>query len=325
MQQIDKNTFFEITENFAFVPFTQSKGWWAKNTINKDENRSAFFVDALEKPTIACMGYVMKRFGLKLLIIEGECLLDDKNIDSKKIRYFYREITQTGFDMVETNSSLPYNALYEIGIRQAGYLRPVGLFSTQLSIIVGLQGDVLYNKQRTGNLKNTEKNSLTLEYAQNTTNEHIKQYVAMHKEMSSRKQFADTISFEKIKSLLSDANFYLFFVKKDENYIAGNIVYARNNAAIGVYSCTSPQGRDVYAGFFMKDKIYAFFKEQDYFTFDYGRISPAAHKKNDLFIAKNGVKGDYVLYCGEWSWYKRQIYRPLMYFVKKYLMKKIEL
>jgi len=323
MEKIDKTLFFDIINNFAIVPFTQSRGY-IEMSDGGNQNRYMFFVDSLEKPSIACAGYIMKRFGLKLLIIDGECLCDEKNIDSKKIRDFYKEIAQAGFDMVEVSSSLPYNALYEIGIRQAGFLKPVGLFSTPLTIVVDLQHEISYNKQRTVNLKNTEKFSLALEYVQNPTDEHINRYVVIHKEMSDRKQFIDTVNFDRIKILLSDTNFYLFFVKKGKNYVAGNIVYARNNAAIGVYSCTSFEGREVYAGFFMKDKIYSLFKEQGYFTFDYGRISPAAHKKNNLFIAKNGVKGDYLLYCGEWSWYKRQIYRPLMYFVKKYLFKRVE-
>jgi len=129
MKIIDKNTFFDITQSFDYVPFTQSKGWWAMNSLT-DENRFAFFVDCIEKPAIACMGHIKKSLRLKMLQIEGECLLDEKDIESKQIREFYKEITQAGFDMVEVNSSLPYNALHEIGIRQAGYLRPVGMFST---------------------------------------------------------------------------------------------------------------------------------------------------------------------------------------------------
>ncbi|MDR2684050.1 MAG: hypothetical protein LBB53_01550, partial [Prevotellaceae bacterium] len=90
MQQIDKNTFFELTKDFDFVPFTQSEGWWAYSSV-KDKNRYLFFVDNSEKPSIACMGYVIQQFRLKMLQIDGECLLNEKEIDSKKIREFYKE------------------------------------------------------------------------------------------------------------------------------------------------------------------------------------------------------------------------------------------
>ena len=56
-----------------------------------------------------------------------------------------------------------------------------------------------------------------------------------------------------------------------------------------------------------------------------GRIVPS-HLLNlkGVFDFKDGIHGEYVIYNGEWSWYKKQYYRPLIYFVKKYLLKKRE-
>jgi len=325
MQQVDKNTFFEITENFDFVPYTQSKGWWALNSV-KDENRFQFFVDSLEKPTLACMGYTMKRFGLKLLQIEGECLLDEKNINSKKIRNFYKEISQAGFDIVEVNSSLPYSALYEIGIRQAGFLKPVGLFSTSLTILLDLKQPIEYDKNWQKNLRRTEKYQLNFVPVISPVDKDIDDYILMHSEMTNRKGFKDGLSYEKLKVLLQDETFVLFFAETAEKErIAGIITCAKNQFAISIFSATSLKGRQMSSSYFLDDKLYHYYQKQDYFSFDCGRISPSAHKKNDIFLFKNGVKGNYVLCCGEWSWYKRQIYRPLMYFVKKYLFKRIEI
>jgi hypothetical protein len=324
MKIIDKNTFFDIIQTFDFVPFTQSKGWWAYNST-EDENRFAFFVDSLEKPTIACMGHVKNFAWLKMLQIEGECFADEKNIDSKKIKEFYKEITQAGFDMIEVNSSLPYDALYEIGIRQAGYLKPVGLFSTPLSILIDLQKPIEYDKNWQKNLKKAAKYQLEFSHISHVNEKDIEDYILLNKELVSRKQFVGTLSGKALAALLSDEHFELFFVENEEKKrIAGEVTYSRKGISTSIYAANSQEGRKKATAYFRYDKIYKFYKEQNFHFFDCGRISPATHKKNDIFLFKNGVKGDYLLYCGEWSWYKKQIYHPLMYFVKKYLFKRIE-
>jgi len=324
MNIIDKNRFFEITQHFDYVPFTQSKGWWAFNST-KDENRFVFFVDNFDTPQIACMGRTMRKFGLKMLQIDGECFAENQNINDKKIRDFYKEITQTGFDMIEINSSLPYNALYEIGIRQAGYLKPAGLFSTPLTILIDLQRPVEYDKNWQKNLRRTEKYQLNFVPVISPTDKDIQNYMLIHSEMVDIKKINDGLSLDGLKKLLQNNNFSLFFVETAEKErIAGIVTYTKNQSAISIFSATSSKGRQMSASYFLDDKLYHFYKEQDYISFDCGRISPAAHKKNDVFLFKNGVKGDYLLYCGEFSWYKRKIYRPMMYFVKKYLFKRVE-
>jgi len=324
MKQIDKNTFFEITQNFDYVPFTQSKGWWTYHSM-KDENRFAFFVDSLEKPTIACMGHIKKSWGLKMLQIEGECLLDEKSIDSKQIRDFYKEITQVGFDMVEVNSSLPYTALYEIGIRQAGYLRPAGMFSTSLSILIDLQKPIVYDKNWQKNLRRTERYVLNFIPVTNPSSKDIEDYMSIHNEMKGKKGFHDGLSYNGLKTLLQNNNFNLFFVKNEQQkLITGIIVFLRKNRATSIFSTSSVEGRQKSAAYFRDNEMYQLLRTKGFAYFDCGRISPATHKKNDVFLFKNGVKGDYLLYCGEWSWYKKRIYRPLMYFVKKYLFKRVE-
>ena len=325
MKVIDKNRFFEITQKFDYVPFTQSKGWWAYNSV-KDENRFVFFIDSIEKPQIACMGHVKKSVGLKMLQIEGECLLDEKNIERKKIKEFYKEFTQTGFDMVEVNSSLPYDALYEIGIREAGYLRPVGMFSTPLTILLDLQKPVEYDRNWKKNLHKAAKYQLDFSHISLPNEKDADDYFEMNKEMISRKQFAGELSAESLKKMLTDKHFELFFVENEEKKrIAGEITYLRNEMSTSIFAVNSPEGRQKAAAYFRYQKMYGFYKEQGCRFFDCGRISPSVHKKNDVFLFKNGVKGNYLQYSGEWSWYKKKWYRPLMYFVKKYLFKRSEL
>ncbi|MCL2597112.1 MAG: hypothetical protein FWD66_05535 [Paludibacter sp.] len=323
MQQIDKNTFFKITQNFDYVPFTQSEGWWAMHSI-KGENRFMFFVDNLENPQMACMGRTMRKFWLKMLQIEGECLLNEKNIDSKKIREFYKEITQTNFDIIETNSSLPYNALYEIGIREAGYLRPVGMFSTQLSSYIYLQQEIHYDRNWSRNLEKSTKSDLEFEIVGKPDEKDCIDFCCIYNAMNSRKNLSSQISKNQINRLLTDNNYQLFFVKQTNKQIASIIIYRKNKFAEGIYAGSMSEALNVSATFFMYRQLFQYLKNQQYEIYDMAKLSPSTHSKQSVFLFKNGVKGEYIQYCGEWAICKKQIYRPLMYFLKKYLFKIIE-
>jgi len=324
MESVNKNIFFEITQNFNYLPFTQSRGWWAYNSI-RDENRFTFFIDSLEKPAIACMGHIKKCFGLKMLQIEGECFADEKNIDSKKIRDFYKEISLTGFDMIEINSSLPYNALYEIGIREAGYLRPVGMFSTPLSSWIYLQQEIHYNRNWERNIKKSEKYDLELEIITQPNEKDCNDFCEIYNLMSNRKMINKLFS-QQVSGLLIDEDFQLLFVKENNERIAAIIIYLNKKGAIagGVYAGSTDKALSSHATFFMYDAMFQYLKGLNCEIYDMARLAPSTHSKQSVFLFKNGVKGDYLLYCGEWSWYRKQVYRPLMYFVKKYLFKRIE-
>ncbi|MDR1544202.1 MAG: peptidoglycan bridge formation glycyltransferase FemA/FemB family protein [Prevotellaceae bacterium] len=323
MQQIDKNKFFAITQTFDYVPFTQSEGWRAYSS--SEESRFVFFVDNTEKSTIACMGYVIRKFGLKMLQIAGECLRNETEIDSKKIRVFYHEISQTDFDIIEVNSSLKYSALYETGIREAGYLRPVGLFSTPLTIEVNLQKKIEFDKSWRRNLRYSEQYNLDFKAINNPTKQDINDYYELNYEMVKRKNLSESFTANMLKNLLNDDKFCLF-VAENENKkrIAGLIVYIRNNFANSILSVTSIEGREKSASYFLFEKTFRYCAEIGIKTYDCGRICPSTHSKQSVFLFKNGVKGEKVQYCGEFAFYKRPIYRVLMYFIKKYLFKRVE-
>ena len=324
MEIIEKKQFFEITTAFEVVPHTQAEGWCEMFT-SEDESRIVFFVDDKEVPMIACMAHIKQFLGKKLLLIEGECL-KNKNITASQIKDFYNEIRKSSFDFIEISSSLPYSADYEIGIRQAGYLRPAGLFSTSLSILVNLSQEIEYDKNWRKNLRRTEKNALLFNPILLPSQKDFEDYIAIHQAMSKRKQFVDYLTLTQLLKLFSENGFYLFFVEDNLGVrIAGMILYVHKGIATLVYSATSKKGREYSASYLLYAKIFTFLKEEKgVLLVDMGRISPAAHKKNDIFLFKNGVRGTYIQYNGEWSWYKYSFYRPLMYFVKKHLFKRIE-
>ncbi|MDR3705494.1 MAG: hypothetical protein P4L28_06275 [Paludibacteraceae bacterium] len=272
------------------------------------------------------MAYVTSFFNKKMLQIEGECLLS-KTIEEELIYNFYEEITKTGYDFIEINSSLQYNTNYEIGIRRAGYLRPVGLFSTTLSILVDLTKPIEYDKNWQKNSKKAENQNLSFRTITNPIKDDFQDYLLMEGELKHRKKFHNGLStVQQLEALFFKNEFFLFFVENEQKQrVAGMIIHTHNSRAISVYSVTTKEGRAVSASFFLRKKMFSYLAEcKNIKDCDMGRISPSSSQKNNLYLFKNGVKGEHIVYNGEWSWYKRRLYRPLMYFVKKYLFKRTE-
>lgn len=133
MVEITAEDFFALKEKFTFIPYSQSRNWH-DYLIAKGES-VIFYVDNLLTPEIAIMGKV-KRIPIigKVLFIEGELISDE--ISDKMITTFYRDITNLQYSGFEINSPHKYTIEYEIGIRRAGFVRPISLTSCPLSIII---------------------------------------------------------------------------------------------------------------------------------------------------------------------------------------------
>ena len=90
MKKISKAEFFDITKLFEYVPYTQSSGWFSFFYGDKKEG-FIFLVDDDNNPQVACFGHVKKSFGLKMLVLEGECLKSN-SYKSSLIKSFYEVI-----------------------------------------------------------------------------------------------------------------------------------------------------------------------------------------------------------------------------------------
>jgi len=325
MRQIDKNTFFDITENFSYVPYTQSRGWWAFHSI-KDENRFMFFVDSTEKPQIACMGHIKKFLSLKMLQIDGECFFDGKNIDSKKIREFYKEITQKGFDMIEIQSNTKWNFNYEIALRQAGFLHPIGQFSMPVTKIIDLTQEIIYDENWRRFIRKSLKNNLTMEVIDTITKKDCMDFIQLQNALNERKKLSINYSTVQIFALCSDRKYQLFFATYNGQRVAALIVH-KNEKTKHVHLnnvASNDIARQTSASYFIYFTMLQYLQKNGYLSFDLEKLIPAVDGVNNVFKFKNGIVGEYQRLNGEFSWYKRSYYRHLMYFVKKYLMKKRE-
>ena len=320
----DKISFFNFTQHFDVVPYTQTEGMYefhARSGINKIK----FFVNKADQPTIACFAHE-KSFGpIKMILIEGECFADSTKITLDDIRRFYKDLTLSGYDIVEVCSNSFYKFEYETALRQAGYLRPVGQFSMPTTKIIDLTSEVSYTRNWNQNIKKANKNELIFEPVTDIKLSDCTDFVKIYTEMTSRKDLVNSLSAEQFYALCSTGQFYLYFVIHGNKRIAGTIIHQRNSHAGSYYAATGNEALKLSASFFMYCSLLDYLKKNKFETFDMEKLVPSTKSVNSVFEFKNGIIGTFVPLNGEWSWYKKPYYRPLMYFVKKYLMKKREL
>ena len=239
-----------------------------------------------------------------------------KDIKHAKLTSFFQDLQQTGVDVIEINSPMPYDATYEIALRQAGFLRPVGQFSVALSSYISLENEIKYNDNWKRNMKKAANNQLSFEVIDNAVSDDINDFIKLYNEMSVQKNVAPTFTFSSLRTLLASANFKLFFVKNEQNErIATILIHYNNNHAGLVYAASGEKAHQCAASFYVR-QIVSLFVAATHKTFDMEKLAPSIHSTNAVFLFKNGIKGEYIVVNGEWSWHKNGFLRPLMYIAK---------
>ncbi len=320
----DKTTFFATTQAFEHVPYTQTRGMYEFHALS-GVNRIKFFFNNEEQPTIACFAHE-KTFGVfKMIIIEGECYLDASKRNIEDIKKFYNEIREQAYDMIEVCSNASYNFDYEIALRQAGYLRPVGQFSMPITKIIDINNEIKCGSNWKRNLRKAKHHNLSFEFVEQVQIADCKDYIRINNEMTKRKTIRNPLNENQIYELCRYNNFFMYFVVYNNIRIAGLITHQRNGHAGSLLSASNQEALQTSASYFMYIELFKHFKNIGINTFDVEKLVPATDGVNNVFIFKNGVEGTITVLNGEWSCYKKSIYRPLMYLAKKYLFKKREL
>ncbi len=248
-----------------------------------------------------------------------------KNFDELRVKHltdFYKDLIAREFHIIEICSNSYYASKYEIALRQAGFLRPVGLFSMTLTKSIDVNSSVKYNRNWVRNLKKIAPGLLAFEKCEATSNDEINEFISIYNSMSDRKLIAHKISYPTIKSLLEHGDFELFVVKSEEKTLCGIITYKHGSNAIGFLAASSEEALKCHATFYMYDQLMHHLKTIGIMTYDISRLVPSTGSVNSVFLFKDGIEGEYKSFNGEWAYYKHKTLRPLMFFIKKYLMKK---
>ena len=321
MEEVSKEIFAEKIIDFEWIPFTQTIAYChsivAPDTLH-------YFLNDSAQPQIGCVGYVRRKAGLKMLCVYGECLKQIQSADRKQLTAFYQSLKETGYDIYELNSSTPYHYDREIALRRAGWLRPIGSYSTTLSKSINLCQQITYDKSWKRNLQKAHSEDLTFSVTAHPSSEQITNYVKHHRELLQRKHFGGELTIAGLAELFNDSDFRLCTITTPQGEeVSGGIFYARKNNAAFMYSYTTARGRELSASYMLYECIFRTLAEEGVASFDIGRLSPAAHNKDNLFLFKDGIDGDYVQYVGEWEWCRNGRLSALLYFLKNNIWKRV--
>lgn len=320
----DKNSYFQILEKFEIVPYTQSRGWCEMQSLYKPE-RVKYFVNDMDNPTIACFAHEKKMLGVRMIVIEEEAYKDELAHTPAEIKKFYEIINASGYKIIEVSSNSKYDFDYEIALRQAGFLRPVGLFSLPSTKIIDLTNPIGYNRDWKNNLKKAAKNGLEFEPVERVEKFHSEEFIKIYSEMSRSKSIGIPFNSELIEKLCSTGEFKLFFVLRNGVRIASTIIFQRNESALSLYAASGSIARSTSASYFMYDELFKYLADSGVKTFDMGKLLPSKEPVNNVFLFKNGIEGKHIQLNGEWARYSNPFYRFSMYFVKRYILKRKEI
>ncbi|MEL4457174.1 hypothetical protein [Lutimonas vermicola] len=311
--------FFSLQSNFDFIPYTQSQSWY---DFKKGSTDIAFFVDDISSVKIAFWGreYKVPFIDKKVLIVEGECFSPDLTL--KSIRAFFIELTKLKYIGVELNSNNVYNVNYEIGIRRAGFIRPISFFSCPLTLVVNINEPINFNSNWKRNYKKAVKNNLIFQEVSMPDKECLNDFCDIYNSMSQRKNLEHKLQSSDLEKLVNNTNMRLFIVKSEGGSLhSAVIMYVNNGKSYYVFATNSLESHGVGASPFLIENILNILKLEGNSEFDFGRIPPSSHSTDNVYLFKNGIKGEGIQYNGEWSFYKSEMIEYLMHLYKKYVQK----
>ena len=318
----DKKHYYKLIEDFEFVPYNQSEGWYDYIQAVMPR-RTLLFVDNPDHPTIACFGTEKKILKMRMLQIEGECFRSLQGITSKQIKSFYQDIALLQYDFIEINSEAPYNPMFEIGVREAGFLRPVGVFSCYLTKDINLQEPLKFSSNWKKNLKVASQHSFSFEVIHEPSPGDVTDFIRMYGELQKDKKFSHRFQESLFLNFLKDPSFNLAWLKNEKGEkLSSFVYYKRSSFAQSVFRAKIEKAKKNAASFEIYHRVLLYLREQRCEIFNMSRLAPGPDGGVSKF--KEGITGNYYALNGEWSYYKKRYYRPLMYFVKKYLFKRPE-
>lgn len=317
MQEVNKDIFYQTIEHWEDVPFSQTEGCMRMLSGDRAE-RIRYFLDE----QIGCAVHVKRYLGRTLFMIDSECL-KHKQTKAITISRFYEALCPYA-DIIEVNCRRVYQAEYEIGMRQAGYLRPVGSFSFELTNMIDLTQPLSFNENWKRNLKQSEEYGLRLVRIEHPDSQDIADFMQLYREMCAHKNLAIPFTEDMLRILLNDPHFHLCFICRGEERLSG-IIYHHVRIHAGLfYASNGDAANPVHAGFQLYKQLLTQLAKEGVQTFDMEKMGASTHSTNAVFLFKQGIRGELKTLCGEWCWYKRPCYGIGMYFVKKYLWKKTQ-
>jgi len=313
--QVVRELFYQTISTWQRVPFCQMAGWVDAQATNQRE--LLYLLDE----DVAAVGHLKHFAGFSYLMLQAPALRCE-NVKVSKISAFYSEVRNLA-DMVEVNDQSVYGADMEVALRQAGYLRPVGSFSYQLTSMIDLTQPL--HLDRNWSRKVDQIKGLRLEVIEHATEQDIQDYMFLYTKMCTNKNMAVPHTTEYIQTLLSDPHFRLFFETTDEGErVAMLLIHMVGTHAGGLYAATSEEGKERLAGFAIYMDVLPYLASQGFRSFDHEKMGASTHSTNAVFQFKQGMGGKLTPLVGEWQWCRKSWMAVGLYWIKKYIWKRTQ-
>ncbi len=313
---VTKDVFFDIQSKMDYISYDQSMGYHDFT----NNNETVYFIDDIDNPTLCAWGTVARKFKfISILRISGESYKN--SISHKDYEKFYSQIIEdsSSYTLIDIVNNNQYSTDYELGIRLAGFIRPMVFSASPLSILLDFNKENKRSRSWRRNVNAASKNDLSFVYIENPNDNDIDIFVEMYSELSDRKDLGSHINSHNIKNLLSDNKYFLFFVMKNDEYLAARIVYINNETSYDTYAANSDKSIE-YRGttYFMMESIFDFLKDRGVKEFDFGRIGVGLRSSNGVYRFKASSGGDVINYNSSWVYCKNK-YMDMLYSTALYL------
>ena len=142
-------------------------------------------------------------------------------------------------------------------------------------------------------------------------------------ELAELKQLPYKLEINSLRELLKTDKMRLYIVNdKNNNPIAARIINLNFPYSSDVFAANSLEARNCGATYFIMQRIFETLKEEEFKTFDFGRIPPSSHATDSVYVFKNASRGNKIQYNGEWVHYKSNLIELMMSFYKLFKLKK---
>jgi len=303
MLEVDKELFFKIQEQMDYVSHMQGRGE-LESQILEQGKPVVYFVNDQENPKMCCWGEISHKPVIgKMLRIYGEA--GNGKLNSSEVKKFYEQLVEyvgKKYAFILVSSDNLYDVNYEIGIRQAGFVRPMKLSLCPLSILLDFENEKPRKKSWKYQLAQAKRMDLQFKVIETPDESDIKMFVDMYAEMAQTKRMNYRHRQECIAALLKDPAYRLFVMYTPEGKpLAAHIDYFHQKWAYHISSANSNLAREMRGTtHLLMENVFEWMKGQGVQYYDMGRIGPSTGNMNSVYEFKKYSGGEPIQYNGEW-------------------------
>lgn len=318
---VNKDDFFTIVKTFDINPFYNARGYFEKKECQYPEVH--FWLNDKENAKIGCW-LISKRIPILNLQVAYINSFSLNNPSVKEQIAFFLEL-KNAYDIVCLVDDNPYSIEMEVALRKVGFRKPLSQFGTNLTIVLNLTKELKYNRNWNRNVANRDENLVFSLAEENDYAGLLAKVSQVSKENMKIKHLSYFYSQQDLSILLADKSFKLFIASYSNVVIAARVVYIHHKFAYDVLAANGEKTREIrgVTNAFM-DYIFKHLKDNAVESFDFSRLPLGRKGAEGVCEFKEGSKGDYCLYNGEWIATKKNWYRLLVYLFFKFIKRKYE-